>query len=300
MTKAHMAVARQPDRTPDQSPLARARIQRQLTVEAAAQRAGLSAEQVEWLEDGRVYRFPSTDDALAATLLYATALEIDQREARALAGLPLTPLVGGSSRSRLVGIAALLAALAALSGVFWLQNGNDSRPRATRAAALPPTWKISVDVLNGSGDITWTRQMASRIGALAYHVQHVGRADKFNYRRTAVYYEPGGDAVAIRLARQLGVATKPLPGGADPHLLGGGLADVPTQVHLEAVALAAVGAELEVGLRLEHLCVRQLAVEVGLENFLALRARINCHCLLPRLPLPARVSGYVALGAVAT
>jgi len=82
---------------------------------------------------------------------------------------------------------------------------------------LPPTWKISVDVLNGSGDITWTRQMASRVGALAYHVQHVGRADKFDYRRTAVYYEPGGDAVAIRLARQLGVVTKPLPGGADPH-----------------------------------------------------------------------------------
>lgn len=217
MTKPHVAVARQPDRIPDQSPLARARLQRQLTVEAAAQRAGLSADQVEWLEDARVYRFPSTDDALAAVLLYATGLGIDQREARALAGLPVTPLVGGNPRSRLIGIAALLAAFAALAGVFWLQNGDESRGRSTPAVTLPPAWKISVDVLNGSGDITWTRQMASRIGALAYRVQHVGRADKFDYRRTAVYYEPRGEAVAIRLARQLGVVTKPLPGGSDPR-----------------------------------------------------------------------------------
>ena len=217
MTKAHMAVARQPDRSPDESPFARARVRRQLTVEAAASRAGLSLDQVEWLEDGRIYRFPSTDDALVAALLYATALGIDQREARSLAGLPVTPLVGGSSRSRLIGVAALLAALAALAGVFWLQNGGDAQGRSEPAVPLPPAWKISVDVLNGSGDITWTRQMASRVGALAYHVQHVGRADKFDYPRTAVYYEPGGDAVAIRLARQLGVVTKPLPGGSDPH-----------------------------------------------------------------------------------
>jgi transcriptional regulator with XRE-family HTH domain len=218
MTKAHMAVARQPDRSPDESPFARARLQRQLTVEAAAQRAGLSPDQVEWLEDGRVYRFPSTDDALVAALLYATALGIDQREARALAGLPLTPLVGGSSRGRLIGLAALLAAFVALAGVLWLQNGGTPGKASSRASVpLPEPWKISVDVLNGSGDITWTRQMASRIGSLAYHVQHVGRADKFDYRRTAVYYEPGGEAVAIRMARQLGVVTKPLPGGSDPH-----------------------------------------------------------------------------------
>ena len=217
MTKAHMAVAREPDRSPDQSPLARARLQRQLTVEGAAERAGLSVDQVEWLEEGRVYRFPSTDDGLMAALLYATALGIDQREARALAGLPVTPLVGGGPRSRLMGVAALLAAFAALAGVFWAQNRNQSAGGSTPAVTLPPEWKISVDVLNGSGDITWTRQMASRIGALAYHVQHVGRADRFDYRRTAVYYEPGGGAVAIRLARQLGVVTKPLPGGSDPH-----------------------------------------------------------------------------------
>jgi transcriptional regulator with XRE-family HTH domain len=217
MTKAQMALAPQPDRSPDQSPLARARLQRQLTVDEAARRAGLSPDQVEWLEDGRVYRFPSTDDALVVALLYASALGIDHREARALAGLPVRPIVGGSPRARLIGAAALVAALAALTGVFWIQNGYESHGGRASVVSLPPAWKISVDVLNGSGDITWTRQMASRIGALAYHVEHVGRADKFNYRHTAVYYEPGGEAVAIRMARQLGVVTKPLPGGADPH-----------------------------------------------------------------------------------
>ncbi|MDX6489217.1 MAG: LytR cell envelope-related transcriptional attenuator [Gaiellaceae bacterium] len=217
MTKPHMALAPQPDRSLDQSPLARARLQRQLTVDEAARRAGLSTDQVEWLEDGRVYRFPSTDDALIAALLYTSALGIDHREARALAGLPVTPVVGGSPRGRLIGAVALLASVAALFGVFWIQNGDGPRGRTASATPLPPPWKVSVDVLNGSGDITWTRQMASRIGALAYHVEHVGRADKFNYRRTAVYYEPGGEAVAIRMARQLGVVTRSLPGGADPH-----------------------------------------------------------------------------------
>src|SRR5437660_6300598 len=56
------------------SVLARARVHRQLTTEEAARRAGLPEEQVRWLEEGRVYRFPSADHALLAMLLYATAL----------------------------------------------------------------------------------------------------------------------------------------------------------------------------------------------------------------------------------
>src|SRR5919197_6529551 len=73
------------------SPLAAARLHRQLTVDEAAKRAGLTADEVEWLEDGRVYRFPSADAAPLPTLLYATALGIDHREARILAGLPVAP-----------------------------------------------------------------------------------------------------------------------------------------------------------------------------------------------------------------
>ena len=64
------------------SPLARARVQRQLTVDEAAKRAGLTAEEVVWIEDGRLYRFGSSEKATLALLLYATALDISRREAR--------------------------------------------------------------------------------------------------------------------------------------------------------------------------------------------------------------------------
>ena len=77
--------------TGEESPLARARLHRQLTVEETARRAGITAEEVRWLEEGRVYRFPKPDDALMATALYATALGLDNREARELAGLPVPP-----------------------------------------------------------------------------------------------------------------------------------------------------------------------------------------------------------------
>src|SRR6266566_3272755 len=71
------------------SPLASARLQRKLTVDEAARRAGLTPDQIEWLEAGRVYRFPAADDALVAVVLYATAIGIDQDEARGLARLPV-------------------------------------------------------------------------------------------------------------------------------------------------------------------------------------------------------------------
>src|SRR5262249_60147309 len=75
----------------EESALARARLHRQLTIEETAKRAGLSVEEVRWLEEGRVYRFALPDDALAATLLYASALGIDNREARELAAPPVPP-----------------------------------------------------------------------------------------------------------------------------------------------------------------------------------------------------------------
>src|SRR6058998_1653633 len=101
------------DPTGEESPLARARLHRQLTVEETARRAGISVEEVRWLEEGRVYRFARPDDALAATLLYASALGIENREARELAGLAVPPLpIERNPLSRLVAIAAVLVALA--------------------------------------------------------------------------------------------------------------------------------------------------------------------------------------------
>jgi hypothetical protein len=84
---------------------------------------------------------------------------------------------------------------------------------------LPAPWAIKVVVLNGSGDIVFTRQVASRVQALSYDVTHVGRASSFTYPQTQVYYPPGGEAIGLRLAKQLGVPLQPLPGGRDPHRL---------------------------------------------------------------------------------
>jgi hypothetical protein len=61
--------------------------------------------------------------------------------------------------------------------------------------------------------------MASRVGSFGYRIEHVTRANRSDYRQTAVYFEPGGAALARRLAGQIGVPTRPLPGGTNPHRL---------------------------------------------------------------------------------
>jgi transcriptional regulator with XRE-family HTH domain len=202
----------------DPSPLASARLQRKLTVDEAARRAGLTADQIEWLEEGRVYRFPTPDDALVAVLLYATALGVDQDEARGLARLPVEPRPARYPRTRIISVAAGVVVLVALAVTLLGGFGGDSK-KQTSSKALPPPWKFRVDVLNGGGDIYYTRALASKIGALGYKIKRVAKANRFDYPSTAVYFEPGGDAYGNRLARQLGVQAKPLPGGSDPHRL---------------------------------------------------------------------------------
>jgi transcriptional regulator with XRE-family HTH domain len=201
------------------SPVAAARLRRRLTVEDAARRSGLSAAEIEWLEEGRLYRFPTSDDALAAAVVYASTLGVGAAEARELAGLPSPPARGRTRR--LVILAALAVSIAGLAAaIAFTGPSHDRRGTAPRSgAALPPPWKVRVDVLNGAGDINWTRQVASRIGALGYRLGRVARANRFDYRSTAVYYEPGGQALAIRLARTLGTVTSPLPGGSNPRRL---------------------------------------------------------------------------------
>jgi transcriptional regulator with XRE-family HTH domain len=206
----------------EESALARARLHRQLTVEETAKRAGISVEEVRWLEDGRVYRFARPDDALAATLLYATALGLGNREARELAGLPVPPQPAvRNPYSRLVAIAAVVVALAVFATLLVVpRSGGKHATASGPAAILPAPWRIPVTVLNGSGDINYTRQVASRVGSFGYRIQHVTKANRFDYPATAVYYEPGGATAAQRLAGQIGCGSpKPLPGGSNPRRL---------------------------------------------------------------------------------
>jgi len=66
-----------------------------------------------------VYRFPSPDDALLGALLYGSALGIDNREARELAGLPVPPApVERNPLTRLIVPGAILIALQ-LSAAHW-------------------------------------------------------------------------------------------------------------------------------------------------------------------------------------
>jgi hypothetical protein len=203
--------------TGEESALARARLHRKLTVDETARRAGISPEEVRWLEEGRVYRFPRPDDALAATVLYASALGIENREARELAGLPVPPLpIERNPVPRLVVIVGVLVALVVFAMLLLVPRSGGKGSTVSNEAILPPPWRIPVTVLNGSGDINYTRRVASRVGAFGYTIKKVTRASSFTYPQTAVYFPPRCEGIAIRLAKQLGVTTKPLPGGTGP------------------------------------------------------------------------------------
>jgi hypothetical protein len=116
-------------------------------------------------------------------------------------------------------LGAVLGAVALLGALF-LATHRGTRgggPAESDAeAALPAPWRVPVTVLNGSGDINYTRQVASHVQSFGYTISHVGRADRFTYLQTAVYFPPGCTALALRLAKQLGAPAKPLPGGTGP------------------------------------------------------------------------------------
>src|SRR4051794_2527755 len=217
MELARPLAAEQPAQT---SPLTTLRLQRKLTVEEAAKRAALWPEQVEWLEEGKLYRFQRHDTAVLALLRYATSLGIDHREARRLSGMPVEPPARRPVGRWIAAGGALALIVAATLLAIGLGGGGNSSPAAQQAATLPPPWKVSIDVLNGSGDINYTRVVASRVGSFGYRIQHVTRAGRFDYKQTAIYFEPGGIGLAQRLAAQLGgVPVHPLPGGSNKRRL---------------------------------------------------------------------------------
>jgi hypothetical protein len=47
---------------------------------------------------------------------------------------------------------------------------------------------------------------------MGYTIAKVGRADRFDYPASTVYYGPGGRDVGLRLARQLTVDAQEAPG----------------------------------------------------------------------------------------
>jgi hypothetical protein len=191
----------------------------------------MEIDQVKSLEENCMYRFGSNADALAAALVYATALGISEREARQIAGLPVTSrLVDPWSLRRSMAICAFLAALGMLVWFgFRPEIGGDEPAAATPAAAsqapadpttaLPEPWEIRVDVYNGTGAGNAAASMANKVAGLAYQIGNVGNSKRDDYTKTLVYYAPGGQEIAARLAKELGVGTAALPGGDNPRRL---------------------------------------------------------------------------------
>jgi hypothetical protein len=208
------------------SPFGAARLSRRLTLEQAAARANMDVDAVKSLEDNCVYRFGSNADALAAALVYAASLRITEREARQLAGLPTPPRLNPWSLSRTMVAVGFFITCAALVWFVARPELPSSEAQAAPAASvqpsaqlLPDRWEIQVDVYNGTSIGNAAAGYANKIAGLAYHIGNVDDAKNKNYARTLVYYPPGAEAVAKRLADELGVGTAALPGGDNPRRL---------------------------------------------------------------------------------
>lgn len=208
------------------SPLVAARLRRRLSIEQAAERASLDVNAVKNLEESRTYVFPSTADAIAAAVVYASSLGITEREARELAGLPVVSAMERWSLRRWAIVLGFVVALAALM-IFVLRpqflpaEPTAPPPAAAQPAAapLPERWEIQVDVYNGTVRGNAAAGIANEIAGLAYRIGDVGNARQRNYVATRVYYPPGAEGIAERLAGEIGVGTTALPGGDDPNRL---------------------------------------------------------------------------------
>jgi hypothetical protein len=204
--------------------LGAARLSRRLTLEQAAARAHMDVDAVKSLEDNCLYRFGSNAEALAAALVYAASLGINEREARAIAGLPVPSRLDPWSPRRTL---AALAFLMTCTLLTWFVARPElfpatatavaaQQPSAPAAPVLPARWQIQVDVFNGTRTGNAAAGMANRIAGLAYQMGTVRDAKQRNYERTLVYYPPGAEAIAKRLAGELRVGTAALPGGKNP------------------------------------------------------------------------------------
>jgi hypothetical protein len=210
------------------SPLVAARLRRRLTLEEAAALTSLEIDDIKSLEESRTYRFPSTADAIAAIVVYASALGITEREARELAGLPVSSVVERWSLRRWAIVLGFLTVLAAFLVFVLRPQLFPAGPPAPTAPAvkpapaavpLPERWEIQVDVYNGTRQGNAASSLANEIAGMAYGIGEVRNADRRNYAETRVYYPPGAEAIAQRLASELGVETTALPGGDDPSRL---------------------------------------------------------------------------------
>ena len=223
------------------SPLARARIRCELTVEEAARRAGITADEARWLEEERLYRFPAAGAAIAATIAYAAALgagsEIaaaGERRARerargprrrgwvalgvALLAAGIGVAVWQATREHAAATPAGAAAAAAGAGVV---GPGGAAPAAAATPAPPPAPRLlRVDIVGTPGAAA-TTALAAKVRRLGYGAVRVISTAPVPAESAGdgVYYEPGGAAAGQVLGRALQLAVRPLPAGSNPRRL---------------------------------------------------------------------------------
>lgn len=91
--------------------------------------------------------------------------------------------------------------------------------RAAAADRAPPVATLVVDTIDSAGRSSAARAVAARLNKLGYRIGRVTATGRTDEPDTAVYFEPGGGAAATRLARTLGLPSRPLPGGTNPRRL---------------------------------------------------------------------------------
>lgn len=240
-----MTAAGDEDLPGTRSPLRQARLRATMTLEEAAAAAGIGADEALWLEESRLYRFASSDAAIAATVAYAGAVGALASSARqgqerarrlqrhgrrrlmaagalvllaagiAAAVLAATRGVPGSAAGDAAGGPALQPAVAAAAG--------GSAPVPAAAAGAPAREEalagVVADVLDAAGRPQAAQALARRLRALGVRVGRVAAAGRRDEPDTAVWFEPGGGAAGAELARRLGLPARALPGGDDPRRL---------------------------------------------------------------------------------
>ena len=114
-----------------------------------------------------------------------------------------------------------LTAVAITLGYTLHGTASHYLPFQHHATQLPAPYQIKIAVENGSGDINYTRRVASRVASLGYVITSVSPAHRFSYRHTTVFYTDSGIGPAIgkRLADALDVELLPLPHGKSPAAL---------------------------------------------------------------------------------
>jgi len=238
--------------SPDSSPLARARIRGTLTLEQAAASAGITADEARWLEEGRLYRFADADAAIAATIAYAAALGALEEGARTSTARTESRARRPRRRRLVLAAATLLAigiAVAIVTAELERTGSAGKQPASASAgqaltparaagtapaatpgatggtagdgseAGAPAIGTLSVDTIDAAGRPAAARALAARVRRLGYRSGRVTTAGRTDEPDTAVYFEPGGGAAAARLARALGLPSRPLPGGTNPRRL---------------------------------------------------------------------------------